>query len=258
MQIYDLEIGVPGPGERFAAFQEGPWLQPGGINVPALQLEALERQKTSEWDRWRAHGARHDWPRGRHNVNATSSDDPTSTSLENSRIQFKQLLDHSCSSSNIQENRQQQEQRAREDEAVTHHRSPGWPALFGSAPDHHITAQVITRLRLPSPLSDGAGCDVNLEHDDVIDCRDMPSGVGRFQSRMQRRQARGRSCKSKPPLARDRTWTGSRTVLRLCHFTLTARVGTVRRPRLGTTACRTSTTPLRARLYNRRRGTASP
>lgn len=124
-------------------------MQPGGINpntASQLQLEALKRQEiASEWDRWRAHGARQDWPRHHssrsHNVNGTSLEEPTSATLENSRIHFKQILDHSCSSSNVQD---KQRQRAREDE-VTRHRSPGWPALFGSAPDH-IAAQVITSL----------------------------------------------------------------------------------------------------------------
>ncbi|KAG0632028.1 hypothetical protein M758_1G299300 [Ceratodon purpureus] len=136
-QLPDISLGG-----RFAAFQEGPWLQPGAINpATALpqQLEVLKRQEiASEWDRWRAHGARQDWPRqqsSRHNVNVTSSDEPNSTTLENSRIHFKQLLDHSCSSSNVQE---KQQQATREDEVT--HRSPGWPALFGSASDH-ITAQ---------------------------------------------------------------------------------------------------------------------
>lgn len=132
-----------GPGGRFTAFQDGPWLQPGGINqatvTPQQQLEALKRQEiASDWDRWRAHGARHDWhssrQSSRHNTVTTTSDEPTPD--QNSHGHFKQLLDHSCSSSNVQEN----QQRAREDEIT--HRSPGWPAMFG-APDQHI-AQVIT------------------------------------------------------------------------------------------------------------------
>lgn len=113
---------------RFAAFQEGPWLQPGAI-IPTMassqQLEALKKQqeKASEWDRWQAQGARQDLPKqsSRHNA----SEERTSTSLD-SRMLFKQLLEPSRSSSNVQE----MQHRAREDEVS--HRTPGWPVMFGT------------------------------------------------------------------------------------------------------------------------------
>lgn len=138
-----------GLGGRFAAFQDGPWFQPGGMNSAVApqqqqQLEALKSQEiASEWDRWRAHGARQDWLSGRQSSrhNVTTSDEPTSTTPDHNQahVHFKQLLDHSCSSSNIQEKQQQYpQQRTWENEVP--HRSSSWPAMFG-APDQH-TAQV--------------------------------------------------------------------------------------------------------------------
>lgn len=107
------------------------------------QFEVLKRQEiASEWDRWRAHGARQEWPSGRQSSrhNDTTSDEPTSTTPDhNPHVHFKQLLDHSCSSSNIQE-KQQQHQQPRTWENEVPYRSSSWPAMFG-APDQH-TAQV--------------------------------------------------------------------------------------------------------------------
>lgn len=122
-------------GGRFPAFQDGPWLQPGGIHHPVLasqqQLEALKRQEiASEWDRWRAHGPRQEWPNRysskHHVVTTTSEPEPGSTTPDhNSHVHFKKLVDQSCSSSNVQE----KQPRAREDEVT--HKAPGWPAMFG-------------------------------------------------------------------------------------------------------------------------------
>lgn len=113
-------------GLGFSAYQERPWLQSGGV-APTMaasqQSNSLKRQEStaSEWDRWQGQGGRQDdWSRqSKHNV----SDEPTLT-LGDSRIHLKQLLDHSCSSSNVEE----KQQCAREDEVTL--QTTKWPAVF--------------------------------------------------------------------------------------------------------------------------------
>lgn len=101
-------------------------MQSGGV-APTMaasqQSNSLKRQEStaSEWDRWQGQGGRQDdWSRqSKHNV----SDEPTLT-LGDSRIHLKQLLDHSCSSSNVEE----KQQCAREDEVTL--QTTKWPAVF--------------------------------------------------------------------------------------------------------------------------------
>jgi len=112
------------------------------------QLEALKRQEiASEWDRWRAHGARQEWPNrqsSRHHVVTSTPEEPGSTTPDqSSHVHFKKLLDQSCSSSNVQE----KQPRAREDEVT--HKAPGWPAMFG-VQDQHIAQRGSERYDLES------------------------------------------------------------------------------------------------------------
>lgn len=118
---------------RRTVFQEGPSMYPVGLdaNQAAQHSEELKRKHiASEWDRWRAHEARHDLAKqtSRHAVYS-----PTS-SIDNQN-QFKKLLDHSSGSSSVQ-----REQHARDDEVS--HRPLGWP-MFG------VQDQLTLRVRKP-------------------------------------------------------------------------------------------------------------
>lgn len=106
-------------------------MQPGGTNVDQASQHAdilKSQQIASEWERWRAHEARAAIQSNKQDV----GDSPIST-LE-SPLPFKQLLDHSCGSSNVRDDRH-----AKDGEAV--HRNPSWH-LFGGQDQLAVQVQV--------------------------------------------------------------------------------------------------------------------